>query len=91
MEYEVKHDCRNHRFELVEQGQSAFVEYELKDGIMDIAHTIVPDSIEGQGVGSALMKEALEYAHENHYAVVPSCAFALLYLKRHPEYRELLH
>lgn len=91
MEYEVKHDRQNHRFELVKHGQLAYVEYEIQDGIMDIAHTLVPKVIEGQGVGSVLMNEALEYARENHYSVVPSCAFALLYLKRHPEYRSLLH
>lgn len=90
MGYEVTHNRQQHRFELVRQGQMAFVEYELEDGIMDIAHTIVPDGIKEQGVGAALMKEALEYAHAHHYAVVPSCAFALLYLKRHPEYRDLL-
>lgn len=62
MEYNVKHDEKRHRFEYDRNGLMAFVEYDLEDGVMDIFHTLVPIPMEGMGVGSALMKYALDYA-----------------------------
>ena len=75
MEYNVKHDEKRHRFEYDRNGLMAFVEYDLEDGVMDIFHTLVPIPMEGMGVGSALMKYALDYARDHHYSVIPNCAF----------------
>lgn len=90
MEFNVKHDERCHRFELDRNGLMAFVEYCLEDGVMDIFHTFVPLPMEGLGVGSALMKNAMDYAREHHYRVVPNCAFAQAYLLRHRNYQDLI-
>lgn len=90
MEYTVTHNKGEHRFESGREGHRALVEYELDHGVMDIYHTWVPEPIEGQGVGSAIMKEVLDYARDHHYRVVPSCAFAQLYLAKHREYLDLL-
>lgn len=91
MEYEVMHNEKERRFEMTDHGDLALVEYQLLgDGIMNIYHTEVPESIEGKGVGSAMMKEALEFARRNHYRVVPTCAFAQSYLQKHPDYMDVL-
>lgn len=41
-EYEVTHRPERNRFELEKNGMTAFVEYEVEDGTLDIMHTIVP-------------------------------------------------
>ena len=90
MEYNVKHDEKRHRFEYDRNGLMAFVEYDLEDGVMDIFHTLVPIPMEGMGVGSALMKYALDYARDHNYSVIPNCAFAQAFLLRHTNYRDLI-
>lgn len=53
-------------------------------------HTGVPPAYEGQGIASALVKEGLAYARKEGYKVVPLCSFVAAYIKRHPEYADLL-
>lgn len=91
MEYHIKHNKREHRFEVSNSGYLAFVEYQLLDNqIMNIYHTVVPEAIESKGIGSSIMKEALDFARRNHYQVLPTCAFAQAYLIKHPDYRDIL-
>lgn len=92
MEYQIDHNKKEHRFETKKDGYLALVEYQLLDNqLMNIYHTEVPDPIGGQGVGSAIVKEALEYARRNKYRVLPTCPFAQAYLLKHPEYQDLLN
>ena len=42
MEYTVNHYPDKHRFEVVEDGLTAYVEYRLRGDALDIIHTIVP-------------------------------------------------
>ena len=53
-------------------------------------HTEVPGSMEGRGVASALVKYAFEYAKEHTNPVMVYCPFVGTYLKRHPEFRDLV-
>lgn len=53
-------------------------------------HTIVPEEMEGKGIGSALVKHALEYARHEHLYVKPTCPFIRAYIDRHPEYKDLV-
>lgn len=78
------------RFELAEDGATAVAEYRLGDGTITFTHTVVPPALEGRGIGSRLVKAALEAARERGLAVVPHCLFVAAYIERHPEYRELL-
>lgn len=85
MEYQVTHDPERHRFEVHLEGNTAYLEYESYDQEMDITHTIVPPALEGRGVGSALVKQALSYAERQQLKVIPICSFAAAYMSRHPE------
>lgn len=90
MDYTVIHDDKVNRFEIFESGQIAFLDYELKDGVIDLTHTIVAKQLEGQGVGSALVKYALDYARDNELKVIPTCPFVKAYIERHKEYKDLV-
>lgn len=91
MKYEVKHNEGKHRFETSKNGHIALVEYQMLDrGLMNIYHTEVPEPMEGCGAGAALMKEALAYAREKHYRVLPTCSFARIYVGTHPNCQDML-
>lgn len=90
MKYKVGHSQKRNRFEIENQGGEAYLEYVIAEGIMDITHTFVPPVMEGKGFGSALVKQALEYARENHLKVASSCVFAENYIFRHKGYEDLL-
>lgn len=77
------------RFEARVQGQVAVAEYRRTDGQIVFTHTEVPPELQGQGVGSELVRYALEQAREQGLRVVPECAFVAGYIREHPEYREL--
>ena len=53
-------------------------------------HTLVPESMEGKGVASALAAYAFEYAKKHKMPVMVYCPFVSAYLKKHPELREQL-
>ena len=50
MEYTVNHYPDKYRFEVVEDGLTAYVEYRLRGDALDIIHTIVPKPLEGRGI-----------------------------------------
>lgn len=53
-------------------------------------HTEVDPAAEGQGVGSALARALLADVAAAGGTVVPDCEFVAAYLKRHPEYADLV-
>lgn len=69
----------------------AFAEYRLVDHGIILPHTVVPESFEGKGVGSALAKAALGYAREHGLQVIPLCPFMAGYIRKHPEWHDIVH
>ncbi|MBI3969168.1 MAG: N-acetyltransferase [Chloroflexi bacterium] len=78
------------RFELRLGEYVAFAEYERHQDSIVFTHTEVPEELEGQGVGSALARGALEIARERGAPVIPLCPFIAGYLRRHSEYLDLV-
>lgn len=74
-----------HRLSAQVEGQTALLEYEVQGGLMNITHTRVPPLIRGRGVAAELMRSALELAAANGWTVNPVCAYAVAYMKRHPD------
>jgi predicted GNAT family acetyltransferase len=79
-----------HNFELVIDGNRAFIDYKLKGDKIYLVHTEVPVAMEGTGVAAALVEKAFNYIEDNHLKIVPLCAYIIAYLKRHPEWKRLL-
>lgn len=77
------------RFELHVAGETAIAAYEREDGVIRFTHTVVPEAIEGRGVGSRLIQAALAGARAEHLKVVPQCRFVAAYIAKHPESAEL--
>lgn len=79
------------RFEIEEEGQKAFLEFELDgQGWMTIWHTEVPEPLRHRGLASELAQSAFEYAKEKELRVDVICPFAQRYVAEHPEVRPLV-
>lgn len=91
MSVEVQHDSAKHKFYAIVDGREAYLEYdELGPGKLDYKHTYVPEDRRGMGLGALIVDEALAYAKENDFVVVPSCPFVKSFIDSRPEYRELV-
>ena len=75
MEHTVIHDEKVDRFEVFESGQIAYLQYDEKNGVLDILHTIVPPQLEGQGIAQALTEAAVRYASVVGLKIRPTCSF----------------
>ena len=88
---EVKNNQSKNQFEATLDGKTALIRYRKEaDGTLDLFHTEVPDEFEGKGVGSQLVKDALEQIKADDLKINPSCPFIAAYIKRHPEYQDLV-
>jgi predicted GNAT family acetyltransferase len=86
----VTHNADAGQFEARTEHGVAVLKYAMRGDALDLAHTTVPQEAEGQGVGSALAKAALDHARREHVKVIPSCPFVASYLKNHQEYADLV-
>jgi predicted GNAT family acetyltransferase len=79
------------RYELLLDGTLAgLAAYVIDDGVMTIPHTEVRPQYEGRGLGGRLAKSVLDDARRRGLGVVPRCPFVAAYIKRHPEYDDLV-
>jgi uncharacterized protein len=77
------------RYELPTGAELAFAAYDIADGVVTFTHTVVPASAQGRGVGTQLIREALEDTRQRGLRVRAECGFVAAYLSRHPEAAEL--
>ncbi|WP_030919535.1 GNAT family N-acetyltransferase [Streptosporangium amethystogenes] len=61
-----------------------------RDGVVVYPHTKVEPAYEGNGVGSALVRTALDAARAEGAKVVPLCWFVREWIDRHPDYADLV-
>jgi len=87
---EVQRNDSAHRFEAVFGKQIAKIDYAQSNGRLNLLHTEVPKQYQGRGIGSDLVKAALEYARAEKLQVIPTCPFVVIYINRHPEYLDLI-
>jgi predicted GNAT family acetyltransferase len=86
----VAHNEAAARFELPVQGQLSFAKYHLIDGVMWLTHTETPPALRGHGLAAQVVRAALEHARERGLKVRPACSYVRTYLRRHPEWQDLL-
>ncbi|MBB2913407.1 putative GNAT family acetyltransferase [Streptosporangium becharense] len=87
----VSDDPGASRFEiLVDGGLAGFAEYRLRAGKIIFTHTEIDPAFEGRGLGSRLASGALDASRSAGRSVVPLCPFIAGYIRRHPEYRDLV-
>lgn len=88
------HDVINNegerRYELDAGGSVAIAAYREEGDTIAFTHTEVPEALEGQGIGSRLVRGALEDVRRRGLKARPLCSFVAGYMDRHPETQDLL-
>ena len=79
------------RFELRVDGELVgWSEYRPAGDSVIVAHTEIDERREGEGLGSALVRGTLDHIRASGKSVIPTCAFTAEYIRRHPEYVDLV-
>jgi predicted GNAT family acetyltransferase len=85
----LKNDDLN-RFEIYSDGELAgFADFKIANQKISYTHTEIDPKFGGKGLGSQLIKEALDEALEQNLEVAPYCSFVSAYIKKSGE--EYLH
>jgi uncharacterized protein len=90
---ETRKNDEAHRYEAYIDGERVgFAAYELTDRLVVFTHTEVDDRCEGQGVGSALARAALDDVRaQGDRKVLPLCPFIKSWIEHHEDYRDLVY
>lgn len=86
----VRDNRAEQEFEMDVGGHRAVAAYQRENGRIVFTHTVVPPEIEGRGVASKLIRAGLDSARDQGLRVVPQCTFVAAFIRKHPEYRDLL-
>jgi predicted GNAT family acetyltransferase len=78
------------RYELTVDGERAgFVTYRQSPGVIALLHAEVDPSRERRGLGSQLVRGALDDARARGLAVRPVCPFVQWFMETHADYQDL--
>jgi uncharacterized protein len=69
---------------------AGFADYQLSPGEILFTHTEIDDAYEGKGLGSVLVRHALDDARERGLAVLPMCPFVRGWIGKHEDYLDLV-
>ena len=79
------------RFEIAVDGEVlGFAEYRRRPGIISFIHTEIDPARNGEGLGTLLVKAALDTARAEGLTVLPYCPFVQGFIDRHREYLDLV-
>ena len=78
------------RYELAVGGHIAATYYKVEGKIITFIHTEVPPELGGKGIGSTLIKGALDQVRADGLKVTAQCPFVKAYIDKHSEYADLL-
>lgn len=87
---ELRNNAAAGRYEMDEQGQTSWADCREKDGRLYIDHVESPPALRGTGAAGRLMKALAQDAKERDLKITPICGYAAAWLRRSPEYRELV-
>ena len=86
----VVHNEVARRFEMEIEGLRALLTYRRFPDRIVLVHTEVPAPLEGRGLAAKLVRTALDFARVNHLRVVPACPYVASFLRKNPEYQDLV-
>ncbi len=86
----LKNNKELKQFQLAIEEHLVYIEYIEVQNKIYLTHTEVPKALEGKGHGSNIVKLVLEDIKSRNLLLVPLCPFVAAYLKRHPEWQDLL-
>lgn len=74
----------------VNGARAGLAAYEIDGDVIAFTHTEIDDAHGGQGLGSRLIRHALDDARARGLKVRPICPFVKTWIRRHEDYQDLL-
>jgi predicted GNAT family acetyltransferase len=91
MDQYVTDNSDQSRFEVFDGDELAgFAEYHRSGDEVAFIHTEIDPRFEGRGLAGLLARTALDTARAQGLAVLPYCPFIRGWIKKHPEYVDLV-
>lgn len=78
------------RFELEQNGATAFANYIPAPGVITVTHTEVPRTLREGGVGTKLVLGMLDDIRARGEKLRPMCSFVRHVIAQHPDYADLV-
>lgn len=79
------------RYEISVDGTRAgFARYRLAPDVVTFTHTEIDPGVEHRGLGTQLVREALDDVRARGLAARPVCPFVVDFIARNPEYADLV-
>ncbi|MGH8922317.1 MAG: GNAT family N-acetyltransferase [Actinomycetes bacterium] len=84
-------DTEEHRYEIMADGGLAgFAIYDSRPASVVFTHTEIRRQFAGRGLGARLIGAALDDVRRQGRTATPLCPFVAGYIRRHPEYVDLV-
>ncbi len=88
---EVRENVAEHRFEIwLGDVPAGHLTYQGLGPTLSFMHTEIDEQFGGRGLGSILIREALETVRARGGQVLPYCPFVKSYLQKHPDYLNMV-
>ncbi len=78
------------RFELAEDGQTAFAVYHRSGLHVVIPHVEAPPALRGKGTAGRLMEGIVALARAEGFRITPTCSYAFAWFRRHKDAADVL-
>jgi uncharacterized protein len=79
------------QYEITVDGEPAgVIRYTREGDTITMVHTEIEPKFEGHGVGAELVQRALDDVRAKGEHVRPLCPFVAAYIRRHPDYDDLV-
>lgn len=89
--FEVEYDPIGQKFFIHLGGVEAVIAYTQVNNVLDLHHTVVPESFKGQGLAEKMCAFAFDFAKKNGFKIIPSCPYiSQKFLPSHPEYKDIV-
>ena len=78
------------RYEMVEDGQTVYADYRRQGERLYIDYVFSPVPLRGTGASGRLMAAVAAEARAKGLSITPICGYAAAWLRRSPEFRDLV-
>jgi hypothetical protein len=78
------------RYEMDEQGLTSYADYRLDGPRMYLDYVFSPPALRGSGASGRLMSALSQDARDRGLKITPICGYAAAWLRRSPEFRDLV-
>jgi uncharacterized protein len=87
---ELRNNAEAARYEMDEQGETSWADYRLQGERLFIDHVESPPALRGTGAAGRLMKAVAQDARDRGLKITPICGYAAAWLRRSPEFKDLV-